>query len=214
MNKWIAVVVLVVVCALPQPATHAQTGPPPKALRILLIVDSSSAVQTMLNPFRSAVGTFVDGLPASAEVMMVTTGGQFHVKVQPTLDHEKLRQAGKGFNSDGAANTLLETMIEADERFLRKGTERRPEIVIFTTDGRQAREEFAIDRYNQFLKSFVGRGGKAHGVVIRGRMNGAVTDIVRNLVENTGGYYDSIAAETALPDKVKQLVAVLSADSL
>jgi Mg-chelatase subunit ChlD len=212
MNKQLAAVILAVACAVCVPTTHAQT-PPSRSLRVLLLVDSSSAVQTMLNPFRAALTAFADGIPETAEVVMVTTGGQFHLKVQPTLDHAKLREAARGFTSDGAANTLLDTMLEADERFLRKGSDRRPVIVILTTDGRQAREEIHIDAYNKFLNAFVARNGRAHGIVVRGGVNGAITDITRNLAQNTGGFFESIAAETALSEKVKQLAVLLAADS-
>ena len=212
MTRQMVAAFLAAACAVGESTSHAQTAPS-QSLRVLLLVDSSSAVQTMLNPFRSALITLVDGLPPTAEVLMVTTGGQFHLKVGPTLDHAKLLEAARGFTADGAANTLLDTMLEADERFLRKSAERRPVIVILTTDGRQAREEIHIEAYNTFLNSFVARKGRAHGIVVRGGVNGAVTDIVRNLSQNTGGYFDSIAAQTALPDKAKQLVVLLSADS-
>ncbi len=214
MRRILAAAVLLAAALLTGPEPHAQSRSAPKLLRVLVLVDSSSAVQNMLNPFRSALANLADGLPSSAEVLMVTTGGQFHLRLQPTLDHEKFRKEARGFTSDGAANTLLETMIEADERFLRKGTDRRPVIVIMTTDSRQAREEWHLDAYNKFMKDFVARNGRAHGIVIRGGVNGAITSIVMNLAQNTEGFYDSIAIDTALPDKIKQLAAVLSADSL
>src|SRR5688572_4080181 len=54
--------------------TRAALGKEP--MRIVLLVDSSTAVAQMLNQFRPALTTFLDTLPPQHEVAFITTGGQ------------------------------------------------------------------------------------------------------------------------------------------
>jgi hypothetical protein len=106
----------------------------------------------------------------------------------------------------------VDTLLEADRRFLHD-TERRPIIVVLTTDGNEMRDEARIDDYNTFVRAFMNRHGRAHGIVVRtARLNGIATEIVLNLTRNTSGFFDSIAAPTALPQRMKALAEVLSAD--
>ncbi len=135
-------------------------------LRVALIVDSSSAVAPMLNPFRAALQSFLDNLPGTPdtlepEVTMISTGGQLRVRVPSTTDRLRLKQAAAAFASDGGANSFVDTMLETDKRFL-KTSERRPIFVFMMTDNSVYRGEPRIDEYNAFLVDFMRRGGRAH----------------------------------------------------
>src|SRR3954467_10993677 len=103
-------------------------------MRIVLLVDSSSAVAPILTPLRAALNSFLDALPGEPEVVMISTGGQLKIRVGPTSDRLKLHAAANGFASDGGGNAFLETMIEADERFLKSRPDRQSVIVMLTTD--------------------------------------------------------------------------------
>jgi hypothetical protein len=185
----------------------------PSPLRVLLIVDSSSSVAPMLNSFRSGLSAFMSSLPPETEVAMVTTGGQLRVRLTPTMDRAKWLEQATGFTQDGGANSLLETLLEADRRFLRNMPNRRPEIVIITTDGNESRDDGRLDAYNSFVREFISRGGRAHGIVIRGtRNNGLATEVVMNLTRNTDGFYGSIVIATALREKIKGLAEAVAAD--
>src|SRR6185503_19593915 len=81
--------------------------------RIVLLVDSSSAVAPMLTSFRAGLREFLDTLPGEPEIAIITTGGQFRNRVGPTTDREKLQAAVGSFASDGGANSFLDTLIEA-----------------------------------------------------------------------------------------------------
>lgn len=78
-----------------------------KPLRIVLLVDSSSEVSAMINPFRAGLKAFLDGVPEGSEVALISTGGQIRVRTQPTSDMEKLQKAVGGFAQDGGANAFL-----------------------------------------------------------------------------------------------------------
>lgn len=181
-------------------------------LRIVLLVDSSFAVAPMLTQFRAGLNAFLDALPGDPEITIISTGGQLRVRVAPTTDRQQLRKAAGSFASDGGANSLLETMLEADKRFLRTAPDRRPVIVVITTDNNQSRGEVRIDEYNKFMNDFVMRSGRAHGIVIRGANIGVTSDIVMNLTDNTGGFFDSIAIPNPLADRMRVMAETVGAD--
>ena len=183
-----------------------------KPLRIVLLVDSSSEVGSMINPFRAGLKAFVEGLPEDAEVAFITTGGQLRVRQQPTSDREKLMKAVSGFAPDGGANAFLDTMLEADQRFLKKATDRQPVFVILSTDNGATRGELRIDDYNKFMNDFMQRHGQAYAIVVHtgGGGMGPNSDVIANLTSNARGSYEPINAPNAVPDKMKAIAARLA----
>ena len=200
---------LVTIAAVAAPGEAAPAIGP---LRIVLLVDSSSAVAGMLTSFRAGLGAFLDALPGDPEIAFITTGGQMRIRVPPTTDRTKLRSAAAGFAADGGANSLLDTLLESDQRFLRKAPDRRPIFVILTTDNNSSRGEERIDDYNRFMQDFVRRSGRAHALVVHGVNSGPTTDIMMNLTGNTGGFYDGLAVANALPERMRALAAMVAAD--
>src|SRR5262245_59068175 len=124
----------VTVALLASPAAAAAQSFAPSALRILLVIDSSSAVAPMLNWIRTGLNAFMKAVPAGSEVVMVSTGGQLRVRMAPTTDRDRWLDQANRFAQDGGANALVDTLLEADRRFLSNLKDRRPEIVILTTD--------------------------------------------------------------------------------
>jgi hypothetical protein len=155
--------------------TRATIGTAP--LRIVLMIDSSTAMSAMMSQFRTALNAFVDMLPPEHEISFVTTGGQIRVRTQPSADREKLKGEIGRFASEGGANAFLDTMAEADQRFLKTAPTQWPVLVIVTTDNGETRREPDLKIYNTFMNSFLGRGGTAHAVVLSGKQTGPVTDL-------------------------------------
>jgi len=181
-------------------------------MRILLIVDSSSAVANMLNQFRAGLNAFLDAVPENAEVVIVSTGGQMRLRLAATTDREKLHAAANGFAQDGGGNALLDALVEADRRFLKPAADKWPVVVILSTDQAENRSQVRIDDYNKFMNDFLQRGGIAEAVILKGRETGVVTDIALNLTANTGGKYEAIAAPNGVPDKLKAAAERLTAE--
>jgi hypothetical protein len=181
-------------------------------LRIALVVDSSSAVAPLLNNLRAGLTTFLDELPGEHEITFITTGGQIRIRQPVTTDRQKLKTAVGLFASDGGANSVIETMMEVDQRFLKGAPGQWPVFVIFTTDQGATRWEPNYDRFNRFVSGFVARGGTAHAIVLHGRAGGITTEFVMNVVENTGGFYESMAIANVLPDKMKMLAEHIDAN--
>ena len=190
--------------------TRVTSGSGP--LRIVLMVDSSTPTAPMMNNFRIGLNGFVDMLPPEHQISFITTGGQIRVRTQPSADREQLKAEIARFASEGGANAFLETMIEADTRFLKPAPEQWPVFVIVTTDNGDTRREPDVARYNQFMHDFLNRGGAAHAVVIAGKQSGPVTDLAQNLVENTGGLYTTIVVDSSLPERLKHIAQRLSDD--
>src|SRR5262245_35740161 len=66
-----------------RPVTRAAlaTGP----MRIILLIDASTPVASMLNDFRAALNAFVDALPPQHEVGFLSISGQLRVRLPPTI---------------------------------------------------------------------------------------------------------------------------------
>lgn len=202
--------VFLVLIAITQ--TTAAQWRPGGVMRIVLLVDSSSSVAPMITPMRAALNSFVDDLPGEPEVTFITTGGQIRIRVPPTSDRKALREATERFAADGGANAFIDTMIEADQRFLKKAPDRRPVFVIITTDAGTTLGDQRVDTYNRFAQDFVGRGGRAHVIVIRGQSSGLTSMVAENLAENSGGYFQTINVASAIPRTMKTLMEYVAAD--
>lgn len=194
----------------PREITRVSRGNAP--MRILLLVDSSTAMGPMMNAFRAALHGFVEAIPPQNEITFISTGGQLRVRTPPTRDRQLLGAEIDRFASGGGANAFLETLIEADRRFLASAPGQWPVIVIVTTDNGEVRREFNLDRYNTLMNSFVARGGAAHAVILRGKETGPVSELTLNLVENTLGRHAEINTDTSLPEQLAAIARRIAAD--
>jgi hypothetical protein len=181
-------------------------------LRIVLMVDSSTPVGPMMNTFRAALTGFVDALPESEEIVFISSGGQIRIRSQAADTRDKLRAEIARFASDGGANAFLDTLLEADKRFLKPVPAQWPAFVIITTDNGDSMREPNVDDYNKFMQDFLARGGAAHAVIVQGKRSGSTTDLVANLVDNMGGLRTTINTETSLPARLKDIANRLADD--
>ena len=142
-------------------------------MRIVLLVDSSSTIAPMVTPIRAGLEscswTKCRRTPRSR---FISTGGQIRIRVPPTTDHTVLRDAVNRFAADGGANSFVDTLLESDQRFLRKAADRRSVFVILTTDVGFGVADVRLEAYNKFAGEFVARGGRAHAIVVRGLNSG------------------------------------------
>jgi hypothetical protein len=194
---------------IPREVTRATraTGP----MRIALVVDSSSAMPPLLNNLRAGLTTFLNELPGEHEIAFISTGGQIRIRQPVTTDRQKLKAAVAMFASDGGANSMIETLIEADRRFLNGAPGQWPMLVLVTTDIGTTAWAPNYERFNRFVKGFVERGGAAHAIVLNAMPGGAITTFVSNVVQNSGGYYESMTIANVLPDKMKMLAEHIDA---
>jgi hypothetical protein len=165
-----------------------------------------------LEHFRQGLTAFVDALPIEDEIGFVSFSGQLHVRLQPTIDRQKLRASIAAFASDNGPTVLVDTLFEADKRFLKNAPTLWPVFVIVTTDMGDSRMDPRVDDFNLFVKDFVARGGSAHAVAVKGPKAAVISDLVLNFTQNTGGIFEPIAISNALPDKMKAIALRIATD--
>lgn len=175
-------------------------------LRVVLMVDSSTNMSTMLTEFRAGLHSFIDTVPEDVEMAIISTGGQLRIRVPPTLDRQKLHDAASRFSSDGGANSFLDTMLESDQRFLKAAPDRRGVFVVMTTDP-PAIGDPPLYRYNKFVEDFLRRRGRAHAVVIRNaaQHTGMASAILENLTGNTDGLFTVMAVANSLATRMREM---------
>jgi hypothetical protein len=205
MRKVLATLFSLVLLAgsLAQAQTPGATLPP---TRIILLVDSSTGIQQHFQRVRTALTDFIDGLPAEVEIGLISTGGQMKIRVAPTADHTKVREAAAAFSPDGGSNAFLDALVEADQRFLKNAPDKRGVFVVISTDS-ETRTEPRIDAYNKFVNDFRQRRGSAHVVMLRTGQMGLASQVFENLAQNTGGTVQVLALSNALPEEMKKIAA-------
>ncbi|HJZ70631.1 MAG TPA: VWA domain-containing protein [Vicinamibacterales bacterium] len=196
---------------VPRVVTHA--GPATDPMRIALFLDTSDAAAPALTHMRAGAVAFLDALPPEDDVLIVTTGRQVRVRVQPTTDRRKLKDAAGGLFTDGAGTVLMDGLMEIDERFFKKAEDRWPVFVIFTSDGTESSAGAREKEFNTWQLAIGTRGVTAHALLLKAGKGGGTPEVVaNNLTRNTGGRYDVMNTTNALPAKMKALAEQLALD--
>jgi hypothetical protein len=171
-------------------------------LRIVLLVDSSANMAPWLMQWREGLRAFIEHLPGPHEVALISTGRQLRVRVPPTADRARLLAAADSFTSDEGANAFLDSLMEADKRFLRTDPPRWPVFLILTTDNGATLRELHIEEFNPFVRQFIARAGSAHAVLVQGKNTGITTELVMNLTGNAGGVQDTMVMGNGVPARM------------
>ena len=196
-----------------QPRVVSHAGPAKDPMRIALMLDTSDAASPALTHMRNGAVAFLDALPPEDEVILITTGRQMRVRVQPTTDRKKLKETAAGLFTDGAGTVLMDGLLEIDDRFFRKADDRWPVFVIFTSDGTESSSGAREKEFMKWAVALGARGVTAHAFVLKTPKGSGMPEIVaENLAQNTGGRYDVMNTTTALPDKMKALAEKLALD--
>lgn len=188
-------------------------GPAKDPMRIALFLDTSDAASPALSNMRNAAIAFLDALPPEDEVLLVTTGRQLRVRVQPTTDRKKAHDTAAGLFSDGAGTVLMDGLMEVDDRFFKKAADVWPVFVVFTSDGTESSSAAHEKDFQKWALAIGPRGVTVHAFVFKTPKATAVPDVVmQNLTQNTGGHYDMMNTTNALPEKMKALADKLTVD--
>jgi len=194
-----------------RPATRATLGA--DAMRIVMVADTSDGAAAALTHIRAGLLTFLDALPPEHEVMIVSTGRQTRVRVPPTIDRKKLKDAAAGLFSDGGATVLTDTVLEMDDRFLRKADHRWPVFVIVTGDGTEGSTGAHEKQFDQWIAAMPARGITAHAVVLKYKGGGTPEIIASHLAQTCGGIYEFINTSNSLTERMKVVADRIVADT-
>ncbi|MBZ5559293.1 MAG: VWA domain-containing protein [Acidobacteriia bacterium] len=181
-------------------------------MRVVLLVDTSDAAGPGLTFMRGGLIAFLDTLPPEHEAMIVSTGRQMRVRVPPTMDRKKLKDAANSLFSDGAGTTLIDSLLEVDDRFIKKTADRWPVFVIITSDGTESSAGAHEKAFNQWTLAQAGRSIVSHAIVMKFKGSGVPEMVAMNVTQNSGGRYDFINTGNSLPEKMKTLAAQLGDD--
>ncbi len=181
-------------------------------MRVALILDTSDGAAAALNHLRAGLAAFLDTLPPEHEVLIVTTGRQSRVRVPPTLDRKKLKDAAAGLFSDGGATILSDTLLEIDDRFMRKAEDRWPVFIIVTGDGAEGRSPANEKKLNDWVRALPARGVAAHAIVLKYKGGGLPEVVAQHTAVTANGMYDFINTSNSLPEKLKAIAEQLTHD--
>jgi hypothetical protein len=180
-----------------------KAGPATSPMRIAVFADTSDGAVNALNHLRTSLVSFADAIAPPHELMLVTTGRQMRVRVQPTTDRKKFKDAASGLFSDGGATPLVDALLEVDDRFMRKAEDRFPVFVIITGDGTEGSATAHETKFNEWARTLQSRGIAAHAVVIKYRGGGSPEVYANHIAVNADGVYEYMNTSNALADKLK-----------
>lgn len=181
--------------------------------RIAVLVDNSDASKPALTALRTGLHAFVDAIPSHDEILLVTTGRQLRIRVPPTNDHKKVKDAiGIIYPDDGSPSVLLNSLTETFNRFYKNVPDRWATFVIVTTDGPE-NSNMNPKQFTEFLAVLNARDVVLHGIRLAGRGLGVQSDATLTLVQNSGGHIDTLTVPNSLPEKMKSLGELIARDS-
>jgi hypothetical protein len=183
--------------------TPASPGGPP---RIALLIDTSDGVTSSITQMRAGLRAFVDALPDDPELLVATTGRRMAVRNQPTTDRKKARDSVGGLISDGGPTPLMDSILEVDDRFMRKVADRRAIFVIVTGDGTENSIRVSPDAFNRWLATLRGRQTSIHALVIKSG-NGMPEVIARAAVQTTSGLFETINPGAPIAEAMQRIAA-------
>jgi len=181
-------------------------------MRVALMIDTGESADKALNHMRQGLGEFVDALPQPHEIMLVSLGRQVRVRVQPTTDRKKMKDAVTSMFNDGGGIPLMDGLMEIDDRFMRKADDRWPVFVIVTTDGSESSAGANEKKFNDWLAALPSRGVSAHAISIKYRGGGMPEVVAQHVAVTAGGHYDYINTSNSLPEKLKTIGDLLKSD--
>jgi len=179
----------------------AQAGDP---MRIAILVDNSETSFDGLPQIRRALQQFVDALPPNHELMLVTTGGQINIRVQPTRDYLEIQEAvGEINRMPSGGNAMIGSVQEIYERFLRTAERRFPMFVIISADRYDSSQRVTDKTANALLTGLTKTGVLVNAVLLTSTGNSLLRSLTLEMIKRTGGAYESATIATALPALMK-----------
>jgi hypothetical protein len=195
------------------PATAAAQGgaEPGDPMRIVILVDNSQTLADPLVYIRRGLPQFVNALPPNHELMLVTTGGQLNIRVEPTRDYLDILDSARSIQvMRSSGNALIGSVEEVYGRYLR-GVERRfPMMVIIAINGPDLSQRITNEGANALLSGIRKSGVRVNAVLINPTGWTGVTGssqvrgFTLEMIERTGGALESASGPT-VPAKLKVL---------
>jgi hypothetical protein len=193
------------------PAAAQPSAEPGDPMRIAILVDNSTSVADELPLVRRGLQQFFSSLPPNHELMLVATGGQMNIRVQPTRDYLTVAEsAGALQPMRFAGNALIASVQEVYERYLRKVERRYPMLVIVANAGPDMSQGLTRENVNTLLRQLTASHVRVNALLLnpagdRGMLG---SDLVRSftveMIKRTDGALETASPVTS-PAKLKAL---------
>ena len=193
-----------------RPVVRADPGTTP--MRIALLLDTGTAAEQAMSPLKNAVAAFLDAIPATDEVAIMSIGRQPRLRGRVTADKVRAKAEAKSLFTDGGATVMLDGMRDSYNQFMKQPEVRWPVWVIVTTDSTDGSAQMQANAYNNFVGELRMKGASVHAIVLQQNNMGSIVEFALNLTKNTGGMYDAISTATGLEDRLKKVAARIVED--
>lgn len=179
----------------------AQPGDP---MRIVILVDNSQTSFDALPQIRRGLQQMVNDLPPNHELMLVTTGGQMNIRVQPTRDYLEIQEAiGEINRMPSGGNAMIGSVQEIYARFLRTVERRYPMLVVISADAFDSSQRVTDKSVNEMLQGLTKSGVLVNAVLLTSTGTSLIRNLTLEMIKRTGGAYESATIATALPGRMK-----------
>jgi hypothetical protein len=182
-------------------------------IKVQLLVDNGTGMESALVQIRNGVKGFVEALPDGIEMSLITTAPQPRFIVKPTMDKASVIQGADRIVPDSGAARFIEGLNEAAARIDKEKGNYFPVVVIVGSTTAEGSSVLERD-VQRMLQRFVDRAATVHVVMlstgarsstsVSGANQTAVGDAV---AKNTGGRYDNIASATRIATLLPEIGA-------
>jgi VWFA-related protein len=190
-----------------------KAGPATAPIQLALLVDDSQASAPAIQQIRDGLNGFVDAMAGKAEMALITFGERPTSVVEYTTSTELLKKGvTRIFARTGSGAYLLDAIVDACKGLSKRETDRKA-IVAITLE---TSVEFSNLHYQTVLEHLDKCGATLHVLPV-GTPSSSQSDEMKERAQalsegtrRTGGRYDQILSEIALPEKLKQMSAELN----
>jgi hypothetical protein len=168
-------------------------------VKVQLLIDNGTGMETALVQIRNGVKGFVEALPDGIEMSLVTTAPQPRFIVRPTMDKQAIIQGADRIAPDTGSARFIEALNEAAARVDKEKGNYFPVVAILgstTADG----SSFVERDVQRMLQRFSDRAATVHVIMLstsgRSASGANQTNVGEAVAKTTGGRYDNIAAST------------------
>ena len=191
-------------------------------MKVALLVDNSDAAEGSLTSLRNGLLGFLDMLPPQHEVGLFTIASQTRQRVDFTTDRDELKkQAEALFVERNSVTVFLDGLVETWERRF-DANDPWPVFVVVVYNGPEGSRRIQEEEFYEFTREFAARAATVHAILLsvqpgatpllqrRSFPGGQIqTRLSVFLTENTGGIYRALAAPTALPEALAEVVTAM-----
>ena len=179
-------------------------------VKVQLLIDNGTGMETALVQIRNGVKGFVEALPDGIEMSLITTAPQPRYIVRPTMDKQAVIQGADRIAPDSGAARFVEALNEAAARVDKEKGNDFPVVVILgstTADGSSYQERDV----QRMLQRFSDRAASVHVVMLstgsRSASGANQSAVGEAVAKTTGGRYDNIAASTRVATLLPEIGA-------